>query len=255
ITLITIDARTGFLGGVRGVAHEVSTPVSNAFHDVLNPVGNFLSGAVHYGSLRAENQRLRREVSTLENKAQQNAANAARADQVLAQQHLAFVGAIPAVTADVVERGASNFDTSVTLGKGSSSGLAVGQPVVAAAGLVGTVTQVTSGSATVTLLTDPTFVVGVTLDASNTGSAQGYGLASPLRVTVLTTNQTPPQLSVGKVLDTSGLQMEKFPPGIPVGAVSSFSRPPAALEPNITIKPVVKLAQLTVVTVLLWSPQ
>ena len=85
------------------------------------------------------------------------------------------------------------------------------------------------------LLTDPTFAVGVRLDAANVGTAQGVGRGEPLRVTVDTTSQTPPKLVKGQTVVTSGLDLEKFPPNIPVGRVASVSQPPGAAEPDITL--------------------
>ena len=54
---------------------------------------------------------------------------------------------------------------------------------------------------------------------------------------------------------TSGLDLEKFPPNIPVGRVASFSPPPGAAEPEITVQPFVNVTQLAYLKVLLWSPQ
>jgi rod shape-determining protein MreC len=257
ITLITIDARSGnrALSGIRNAASDVFTPLQEATHDVLRPIGNFLAGAVDYGSLRAENQRLRQELASLEAKGIQAQAAEAAAAQLLAEQHLPFVGSIPTVSVQVIDQGSSNFEDQVTIDKGTSSGVAVGQPVVAAGGLVGSVAQASANDAVVVLLTDPTFAVGVRLDANNVGTAQGEGLGQPMRVTVVTTSAPPPSLKKGQALSTSGLSMEKFPPGIPVGRVSRVSSSPGSIEPSVSLKPIVNLSQLDYLQVLLWSPQ
>ena len=54
---------------------------------------------------------------------------------------------------------------------------------------------------------------------------------------------------------TSGLSMEKFPPGIPVATVASARLAPGASEPDIALTPLVNLDRVTAVAVLLWSPQ
>jgi rod shape-determining protein MreC len=131
----------------------------------------------------------------------------------------------------------------------------VGQPVVAAGGLVGSVSSVGPATATVLLLTDPTFAVGVRLDPANVGTAQGAGRDQPMRVVVDTTSAPPPKLAKGRPLVTSGLDLEKFPPNLPVGRVASFSPTPGAVEPTITVQPFVDVTQLAYLKVLLWSPQ
>jgi cell shape-determining protein MreC len=114
---------------------------------------------------------------------------------------------------------------------------------------------VSSKSATVVLITDPTFAVGVRLDPANVGTAQGLGREEPLRVTVDTTSQAAPKLAKGQPVLTSGLDLEKFPPNIPVGRVASITREPGAAEPDITLTPFAHLAQVAFLQVLIWSPQ
>jgi len=258
ITLVTLDSRAaggGILSSVRNAAHDAFSPLQQVTHDALRPIGNFLSGAVHYGSLRKENQKLRDEIASMQSGSVQANAEMSQAEQVLGLQHLPFVGQIPTVDAAVIDQGADNFETTVTIDKGRSSGIAVGQPVVAAGGLVGTVVSAGSHQATIALLTDFTFTVGVRLDAANTGSATGSGRGQPLRVVVDTTTEPAPQMSVGQSVVTSGLQSEKFPPNIPVGRVAAAALPPGAAEPAITLAPFVDLNRISVVAVLLWSPQ
>lgn len=267
LTLITVDARSnghGVLSDVRSKVSDAFSPLQRATHAALAPVGNFLTGAVDYGSLRKENQQLRLRVAQLQTQSVSSAAAAAAAQQVLKDAHLPFAGGIPGVAAQVIDSGSSNFDYSVTINKGTSSGIAAGEPVVAAGGLVGTVVAASSGVATVRLLVDPSSVVGVALQGGNTGSATGQGLTLPIRVSVFarTTGaegsgvQVPrPVVKRGDVLVTSGLSMEKYPPGIPIGKVTKVSNPPGASEPDIFVAPLVNLRDLSFVRVLLWSPQ
>jgi rod shape-determining protein MreC len=256
LTLITLDTRSaGFTTHLRSGFHDAFGPLQRGTHAALQPVGNFFTGAVDYGTLKKENQRLRDEVAGLQRQQVQSAAEQAAAEQVLAEQNLPFVGAIPNVTVEIIDNGSANFENSVTINKGTSSGVAVGQPVVAAGGLVGTVSSVSKTVATVVLLTDPTFVVGVKLAGGNTGSASGSGRGQPLRIEVVTTSQAPPTMKKGDDVVTSGLDLEKFPPNIPVGKVLSAATTPGNSEPDITLAPMVDLSQLTYLQVLLWSPQ
>lgn len=264
LTLVTIDARSsgkGFTGDIRSKAHDVFSPLQRATHAALEPIGNFLTGALDYGSLRRENERLRGQLAQIQNQNLQAQAESAAAQQVLSQEHLTFIGSIPTVAVQVIDNNPSNFENSVEVDKGSTSGLAVGQPVVAAGGLVGSVEEVSASTATIVVLTDPTFYVGVKLNATNTGTAQGVGLGQPLRITVDTPDTATgavnpaPVLKVGQSILTSGLKLENFPANIPVGTVESYSTPGGASEPTITLKPYVNVNELAYLQVLLWSPQ
>jgi rod shape-determining protein MreC len=258
LTLVTVDARSngsGVLSDIRTKVSDGFSPLQRATHSALQPIGNFLTGALDYGSLRSENQRLRNQVASLQQQSVQSAAEQAAAQQVLAEQHLPFVGSIPTVTAAIIDNGSSNFETSVTIDKGTSNGVAAGQPVVAADGLVGSVLSAGSHTAVVVLLTDPTYAVGVQLPGSNVGTAEGVGMADPLRVTVVSTSLAAPKVKVGQELVTSGLNFEKFPPNIPVGRVTSASTSPGQSEPDIDLAPLVNLQQLSYVQVLMWAPQ
>jgi rod shape-determining protein MreC len=258
LTLVTIDARgngTGVTSDIRSKVQDVFSPLQRATHAALRPIGNFLTGALDYGSLKRENQLLRNQVASLERQKVQAAAEQAAAEQVLSEQNLPFVGGIPTVTVQVIDDGSSNFETFITVNKGSDSGIAVGQPVVAAGGLVGSVGSVSAHTATVVLLTDPSFVVGVKLAGGNTGSAQGSGRGQALKVSVISTNQPAPAMAKGQAVVTSGLSNEKFPPNIPVGKVLSAKTPAGASEPDITLAPLVDMSGLSYLQVLLWSPQ
>jgi len=258
LTLITLDASgngNAVLRGTRSAFATVLDPVQQGLHDALRPVGNFLTGAIDYGALEAQNTRLRSELTRLRNQEAQAAFSQQQADQVLAEAHLPFLGAIKSVSAEVIDLGSSNFASTVTVDKGTSSGVKAGEPVVAAGGLAGTVTAATSSTATVLLLTDPTFVVGVSLPGGNVGSATGQGEGEGMKVVVLPSSAKAPVLKKGEILSTSGLSTEKFPPGIPVGRISGVTSTQGEADPTATLQPLVDVGTLGVVQILLWSPQ
>jgi rod shape-determining protein MreC len=255
-TLVTLDTRgsgSGVIGQVRAKAHDAFAPVQDATHTVLGPVGNFFTGAVHYGDLKSENARLRDELARVRGQ-QLQAADAQRELQLLLnQQHLDFLGSIPTVAAQVVETSSSNFEQSVQINRGTSSGVALGMPVVAGAGLVGRIVEVSAKRSTVLLLTDPTFSVGVRLTSNgDTGIANGRGRDNPMTIDLVPPNT---RLNHGDILLTSGLQLERYPKGIPVGRVRAVSQQPGALQEDVTMDPVVDLSRLEFVQVLQWSPQ
>ena len=146
----------------------------------------------------------------------------------------------------------SNFQLTVEIDHGIPDGLRKGMPVVTGAGLVGRVVEVSQQRATLLLLTDPSFNVGVRLSGSgDVGVARGNGARQPLPVDLVDLGT---KIAPREVLVTSGLQGSVFPPGIPVGRVRNAATPPAALQQQITVDPVVDIPRLDYVKVLLWEP-
>jgi rod shape-determining protein MreC len=256
VTLITLSDRNsseGIFNKVRTYAHDVANPFQSGVHSALAPVGNFLYGAANYGTLQKENEVLRQELSSEQTSFVQAESQLQQSQQVLAQEHLSYLGNIPSVAAQVIDVGSANFEQSIEINRGSTSGVAVGQPVVSAGGLTGTVTSVSPHLATVTLLDDPSFTVGVRVVRSGiVGAAAGEGQGNLLQVENVEVGAT---VKRGDGLVTSGLQGERFPPGIPVGTVASVYAPAGGLQLSMAAKPYADLVNVQFVRVLLWSPQ
>ena len=66
VTLVTISDRNGNSGifaRARTYAREVADPFQSGVHSLLQPVGNFLYGALNYQALEKQNQLLRQQVA------------------------------------------------------------------------------------------------------------------------------------------------------------------------------------------------
>jgi rod shape-determining protein MreC len=256
ITLLTLDERgdaSGVIEKVRTTAQDAFAPVQSAADRALRPVGDFFAGVLHYGDLKAENAHLRDQLQRREGDSLR-AAVAERENQALKdQQRIDFVGDIPTVSASVVSATASNFDLTVELDKGTDAGVAKDMPVVASAGLVGRVVQVSRLRSTVLLVTDPRSNVGVRLVSSGEAwVAAGTGPGASLRLDLVDAKANVPK---GEVVMTSGLQGGRYPPGIPVGTIVSTSTPAGAAQQDVLVRPVVDLRRLQFVKVLQWAPK
>jgi len=255
VTIITLDYRGGGQGAIsdlRGAAHDVFSPIQRGVDSAVRPVGNFLSGAVHYGSLAQENAQLRHQLGI----AEQQALEYQAAEQALAAQekllHLPWVGDTKTVMALVVEPSTSNFVATIELDKGTSSGVEDGMPVVGGKGLVGIVTQAWKSGCSVRLITDPASVVDVRFGNPPTDAElQGEGLGR-----ALTLDLVPPgtPLHKGEVLTTSGLPLSVFPPGVPVAKVRKFLSSPSATQESVSATPLADVSELQYVDVMLWQP-
>ena len=157
------------------------------------------------------------------------------------------------MAAQVIDIGSANFEQSIEINRGAGDGVVVGQPVVSGGGLIGKVTSVSTNLATVDLIDDPSFTVGVRVVRTGVvGAASGLGQGNPLQIEDVNVGAG---VKRGDALVTSGLQVEDFPPGIPVGTVASVSSPPGGLQLEISANPYANLVNLQFVRVLLWSPQ
>jgi rod shape-determining protein MreC len=263
LTILVVASVTLIILGLRDVpvvrdaregAARVLDPVTGAVDTVTSPVRNAWHGVTDYEDLKDENQRLKAEVS--EAKGDQVAeADATKQLSELSQTlDLPFAATLPKVTARVVSGPRSNFSHAVEIDKGSDDGLAVGMPAATGAGLVGRVTQVTSSSARVELLTDPEFRVGVRLATTgDLGTARGQGRDDPLAVDSSISPRT--QVPAGTGVVTSGVDRSAYPPGIPVGTVSKVREGSGGLALELVVEPLVDLDTLSYLTVLQWLPQ
>ncbi len=61
LSIISLDlnGRTHSLtSGIKSVANSVFSPLRHGVVDIFSPIGNFFAGAVHYGSVQAQNEKL-----------------------------------------------------------------------------------------------------------------------------------------------------------------------------------------------------
>ena len=254
ITVITLDYRDaggGALETVRRGARDALAPLQSAASDVFSPVGDFFGGLTRYGSLKAENAKLRAELDKARGNQLESEGAEREREALLDLMRLDFASTIPAVSARVVSESPSNFQNTVVVDRGSDKGVAVGMPVVTGAGLVGRVLEVSRTRATIQLLVDRASNVGVRLTGSGVvGVASGTGGSEPLKVDFVAAGT---KLTEGEAVVTSGLPGSAFPPEIPVGRVKSFHTPPGAVQQEISVDPAVDLQRLEFVKVLLWT--
>lgn len=150
------------------------------------------------------------------------------------------------VACSVIGRDPSPFLNYVIIDHGSSDGLRHGMPVVTERGLVGRVDAVTASAARVQLITDPSSVVNVRFESSDseailTGSVTGD----------LTLEMVPQDITVntGDVILTSGLG-GLYPSNIFIGQVVNVSKRETDLFQSASIQPVVDFSTLEAVLVI-----
>lgn len=256
ITVITLDFRgdgSGVIASLREGARDAFAPIRSATDTVTDPVSDFFGGITNYGSLEAENARLRDRIDELERTGIEAADAQREREELLALLDLRFARDVPQVSARVVSAPVSNFELTVEIDRGRDDGVAEGMPVVAAGGLVGQIVEASASRAVVLLITDPTSAVGVRLARSgDVGVAEGTGRGRSLEVDFIDART---KVARGEAVVTSGLQNSVFPPSIPVGRVVEARVPAGAVEQEVTVRPAVDLDRLEFVKVLQWDPR
>ncbi len=250
ITLLTLDYRGfGPLESARSSVLSFFAPVGDAASSVFEPVGDTWNGAFASGDLQAQNDDLRRQIDELQGEVTAGRAATAELEALKAQLELDDTSGVPVVRAEVVSGALSNFDESVEINKGSSSGIAVGMPVVTGSGLVGSVASVAADRATVKLITDRSFKVGVSVaGAPGQGIVEGQGDETRLLATQFATTT---DLVVDNILVTSGARRSAFPAGITVGTVTSVTTDDTTQQKTADVRLSANMNDLTYVTVLL----
>ena len=253
VLLLAFDgqASSSVSSGIKRIGSAVLSPVVGVVNTVTRPIGGFFAGAINYGSVENENARLRALVSQLEVKSASASRDQRQLAQLLALKDLPYLGSLSTVTCATTSLNVSNFAATIGLDKGTSSGVAVGMPVVGSGGLVGQVIDATSSASTVRLVTDGQSRVGAIFGKSTIlGIVNGVSGNSPLSVSYVPPNS---RVFRGERLLTNGLQGAQYPPGIPVGTVLSAETPINAPQMEISVKPAADLSHLGYVDVVLWE--
>ena len=249
--LITLDLRgVSVVSGLRNVTQTLLSPVQSFTTTLFRPVGNFFSDIAHLGrtrsqinSLKSENEKLKSELI-----AAQDAQG--KYSQIKSVLDLAGRAQWKVVTARVIAHGGtSTFSQTITIDAGSKLGIARDMSVVAGAGLVGVVKSVTSNSAVVLLMSDPSFRLGVRIAGSQVmGVLSGTGGKSYALELLDATED----VNLGDALVARGSDNDKpFVPGVPVGTVTWVDNATGQLTKHANVEGFAKLTSLGVVSVII----
>jgi rod shape-determining protein MreC len=259
LAIITFDFREGDSGPLAAMgraAQAFMAPLQEGVTTATRPVGDFFTGLAHLPSLARQNQDLQNQVTDLQGRAAAYDVMRERVAQLYEQLGLKDANR-GSIAATVIANGASNFDYSITINKGSDDGVEPDQPVITGGTgsplLVGIVSSVTPISADVRLLIDRDFAVAGRLATSGeTGLVVGQG-EQDLRMdqvpadTEIPTGDQPEYVftTTYHIGDEHGL----YPPDLLIGQVSTVYQGTTPLD-QVSIKPAVDFSTLEYVLVL-----
>jgi len=252
-TVETLDFREnngGPLDRIQDVAISIVAPLQSGVGRVFRPVGDFFGSVTSIGSLNRENSRLKGQLEELEAQQRQFPEVFRENEGLKDLTGQKSWAAGRTLGARVIGLGPSNHEWTVFLEKGSGAGLAEAMAVVSSEGLVGRIVLVGKEYSKVLMVIDPQHSVGARLTGSGeTGAISGRS-EEDLRFELIDP-ATP--IRKGETVVTSGYDKGIYPPGIPIGRVSSFKKARDGLTTTALVRPFVKFSRLDTVLVLLDS--
>jgi len=260
LTLLSLYYREGNGGPLHGVQDVVSTvfaPIENVTDRALKPVRDLVNWFHETFDARGENDRLKDQVADLRDQLAREQTGRQQSRELKELDQTLSGGIVPdgtdPVTARVIGRSPTVWYSTVTIDKGSGDGVHVDDPVVAALGLAGKVTQTTSNSAQVTLITDADSAVTARVSSSGaTGVVEpDVGNPNDLQLDYL---ERGTQIAEGDMVVTAGFSTGDlgsiFPPGIPIGRITQASVEEQQAYQRVHLEPFADLRDMSFVKVL-----
>ncbi|MBK4736393.1 rod shape-determining protein MreC [Noviherbaspirillum pedocola] len=218
ISLLVVDARMNALTMVRRVVGTALYPLQAAAlapRDALFAVGSYFTTI---GSLQRENDELHRRAVANAQSLQENSYLANENAHLRRLLSADVRVPVKSIMAEMLYDTRDPFTRKIVLNRGSAHGLALGQPVIDEAGVVGQVTRLFPYTSEVTLLTDKDQAISVQVVRSGLRSvAYGRGQSGVLELRFIAANA---DIKPGDALVTSGID-GVFPAGLAVAAVTT----------------------------------
>lgn len=256
LVIMAVDARdsNGQQKVVRIWTQTFASPIQNASSKASGATSGFFRQILNFQSIARENEDLKQRLAAVEQELHTARQQAVENDRLKGLLGLTEQNQYQTVPARVIARDPSIWFNTITINRGSTSGVAVNMPVVSGTGIVGRVITVSPWASQVMLLTDEKAgagaVVGQLGQSGALGSVRGrpdLGLIEMRYVSGLE------KVEVGDYVMTTG-QDAIYPPGLNVGEVVEVKNGTATQPHQILIRPGARLDQLEEVAVLLYRP-
>jgi rod shape-determining protein MreC len=241
----------------RGIV-EVLSPLQEGASKVLKPVrdiAGWFSDTLHAKSQRDQ---LKVQVATLRREldlAQQRAINDAQLTKQVGLDNSLGITADKAVGAHVIFRDPTLWYATIEVDKGSADGVHVDDPVIGDGALVGKVSTVAPTVSVVTLITDHSYAVSAQVLDQNGDSGvlvPQVGNPNQLLMQYIVDRRAP--IQVGQQVVTAGFKYgpldSLYPPGIPIGQVSSANQNDLLNNGQVQVAPAADLRHLDAVQIL-----
>jgi rod shape-determining protein MreC len=264
IGLLTVyfgEPASGGLHAIQRGAQEVLAPIEEGASRAFKPFRDLINWTGDVFDAKSENKKLKEEVADLreglaEAQTAQREAEQLR-DLVGLPKGDLFPQNTDPVTARVIARSPTSWQSSIQIDKGSSDGIDDDMPVIASGrdggGLAGKVTSVSGGTATVTLITDESSAVSAQVMPDGAAGIVKPTVGDPSDMLLDFIERGRP-VSKDTTVITSGSRSDRFeslfPRGIPIGRVTKVDAEERELYQRVHIQPFADLKRMDFVQVL-----
>jgi rod shape-determining protein MreC len=253
VLLISLAATHPELTGIlRAWLLDALAPIERVVDRTLSSVGNVWDGYLDLRRVREDNEELRAQNNRLQLRLMQHSEDLLEVVRLRRALGYADTAALTFVPSRIIGKDATTGRHTLTIDKGSSSGLELSTAVVTPDGVVGRVIEVPSKfAAIVQMLTDTQSAVGVLVGE---GRQQGIVKGVGGRLLELDYIEDYTDLKVNDPVVTSGLDM-MYRKGLPVGTIIWIgSREEGGLLPKVLIQPAVDFGRLEEVLCVMQPP-
>jgi rod shape-determining protein MreC len=255
------ESQGGPLHSMQRAVASVFGPLEEGATRALKPARDLVNWVDETFSARGQNSDLESEVQDLRNQLAQQQSAAGENEQLRKLLGLDRGGTLAGytpVTARVIGRSPTVWYSTVTVDKGSSSQIKINDPVVDGDGLVGRVTDVTHGTAEVSLITDNRSAVSARVLPNGPQGVAEPEVGNPdgLLLDFIDRNQP---IHQGQLVVTAGWSngaiSSAFPPGIPIGKVSDATVGEQETYQRVHVTPFADMRNLDFVQVATGGPK
>jgi rod shape-determining protein MreC len=258
LVIMAVDARDSVTRQrlLRVWVQALVSPAQSITSGASGAGSNFFKQIVNFRGTAIENEQLRQQLATAQLELRQAQQATAENERLTGLLNLKQQTGYDRVPARVIARDSSVWFNTVTINRGSSSGIALNMPVVTAGGIVGRVIALSPWTAQVMLVTDEKAAAGAIVgqlgQSGALGSVRGLGNNGLIEMRYVSGLE---KVAPGDYVLTTG-QDSIYPPGLTVGEVVQIKSGTATQPHEIFIRPSARLDQLTEVAVLLYrAPQ
>jgi rod shape-determining protein MreC len=239
---------------VRVWMQAAASPVQSVSSKAGGAGSTLISQIVNFRKTAVQNEQLKQQLAQTELELR-NARQAAEENERLkGLLNLTEQTGFEKVVGRVIARDSSVWFNTITINRGSSSGITLNMPVITGSGIVGRVVAISPWTAQVMMITDEKAaagaIVGQLSGSSALGSVRGLGETDLIEMRYVSGLQN---VQVGDNVLTTG-QDGIYPPGLNVGQVVHLKPGTATQAHQIFIKPSARLDELEEVAVLLYHP-
>jgi rod shape-determining protein MreC len=255
------EASGGVLHGISRGAQQVLKPIEKGASTAAKPfrdLFNFFGDA--FGA-KGENKKLKKQLAQARAQLARSQTAVRENEQFRAMvglpQRLGFPQGTEPVTARVIARSPTDWYSTVQVDKGRGDGIREDQPVITGDGLVGKVSSVTSGAATITLITDGSMAVSAQVMpvGSNGTLRPAVGDPNDLQLDFIRKGRL---IRKGQVVVTSGFRSGRleslYPRGVPIGTVKSVSPNEIETYQRVHVQPYADFHRIDYVQILTARP-